>query len=221
MIPCMLIAYDSQGNVIATLGHSVVHDDDGDVVGMVDFGAHEQAGGEMTDVWIVEQEVRGTERPGPDWSLCPGGPDVGHRADKSSGECPGGEYRRFAKGSKTWPEWIAGRVYDFRVELHGPPGQKRISALVHRASGARRERAVIEAAIASRIAEANGAPADIRDLVGGPERPLVLDDRGQTASRRPVTRPQLPMIGLGSRSEPTRLADPRAADSRPSGRNQR
>lgn len=75
-------------------------------------------------------------------------------------------------GAKAWPEWLGARAHDFRVELEGPPGRKRIAALVHKTSGARRDRAAIEAAIAERIAHAAGKPADIRDLVGGPDRPL-------------------------------------------------
>lgn len=169
----MLVAYDADGDVVATLDHLVATDEAGYVIGLVDFDAHELTGGELTDVWQVAGAV----------------------------------------GSKTWPEWIGGRVYDFRVELTGPPGAKRISALVHvghpvrtvggillpalPASGHRRERAAIEAAIAQRIeAAAEGQPADIRDIVGGPDRPLLLDDKGRTALRLPVVRPALPIVGL-------------------------
>lgn len=92
-----------------------------------------------------------------------------------------------AVGSATWPEWIGSRAHDFRVELDGT----RIVALVHKASGMRRERAVIEAAIEERIAAANGKPADIRDLVGGPDRPLILDDEGRTVARVPSGPPRI------------------------------
>ena len=34
-----------------------------------------------------------------------------------------------AKGSKVWPEHLGGRAHDFRVELEGPAGGKRIAAL--------------------------------------------------------------------------------------------
>jgi hypothetical protein len=100
------------------------------------------------------------------------------------------------RGSKVWPEWLGGRAQDFRVELDGPPGRKRISALVHKTSGYRRERAAVEDAIASRIAAAAGAPADIRDLVGGPDRPLALDDDGRPAVRAPIVRPNLPVVAV-------------------------
>ena len=145
----MLVAYDASGDILATLDYMVAKDDSGEPVGLVDFDAHEQVGGEMTDVWMVEG----------------------------------------ADGSKVWPEWLGSRAHDFRVELDGPPGRKRISALVHKISGQRRERAAIEAAIAARIAAANGEPADIRDIVGGPDRPLRLDDEG-----RPLVSPA-PAIG--------------------------
>jgi hypothetical protein len=137
----MLIAYDSDGNITATLDHMVARDEDGRVTGLIDFGAHEDAGGEMTDVWTV------------------------------SG----------AKGSKVWPEWLGSRAHDFRVELEGDPGRKRIGALVHRESGHRHVRADIEAAIEA-VPVVNGA-RDIRHLVGGPDRPLHLDEQGRTAER--------------------------------------
>jgi hypothetical protein len=156
----MLLAYNADGDVLATLDHAVAHDDDGNVTGLVDFSAVEAAGGDMTDVWVVD-------------SGDPGKP---------------------IKGSKTWPEWLGASAHDFRVELEGPAGKKRIAALVHKTSGHRRERATIEAAIAERIAAANGQPADIRDLVGGPDRPLFLDDKGRTAKRPKVTRPKLPLV---------------------------
>lgn len=83
-----------------------------------------------------------------------------------------------AKGSKVWAEWLGVRAHEFRVELEGPAGRKRIAALVHRESGVRRERATVEAAIAERIRDAGDGPADLRDLVGGPDRPLPLDIGG-------------------------------------------
>ena len=86
-----------------------------------------------------------------------------------------------AVGSGTWPEWIGGRAHDFKVETD--PSTKRIKALVHKTSGHRRTRSSVEAAISKRIKDATGQPADIRDLVGGPTRPLVLDDEGKTIGR--------------------------------------
>jgi hypothetical protein len=150
----MLIAYAADGSVVATLDHMVALDDQGRAIGLVDFAAHELAGGDHTAIWSV------------------------------SG----------AAGSKIWPEWLGGRAHDFRVELAGPPGRKHIAALVHKTSGHRRERAVIEAAITGRIEAAKGGPADIRDLVGGPDRPLNIDAEGRTASRIPHTRPNLPLV---------------------------
>lgn len=156
-----LIAYDGDGNVVGTLGYMVALDEAGEAVGLIDFAAHEEAGGEMTDVWIVDG----------------------------------------ASGSKTWPEWLGSHAHDFRVELEGPAGGKRIGALVHKESGHRRERAAIESAIEQRIAAANGAPADIRDLVGGPDRPIHLDEHGRSAARPQSKRPNLPLVAARERSE--------------------
>lgn len=152
--PGCLIAYDADGNVVATLDHCIQADDDGRVLGLVDFAGHEEAGGEHLAIWEVSN----------------------------------------ATGSKVWPEWLGAQAHQFRVELVGPPGRKRIAALVHRASGIRRERAQVEGAIAARIAAADGGPADIRDLVGGPDRPLVLGADGRTLRRTPRKRPALPVV---------------------------
>jgi hypothetical protein len=159
---CSLLAYDAAGNVIGTLDFMVHRNDDGEADGLIDFAAHEAAGGKLTDVWKVGN----------------------------------------ATGSGTWPEWLGSRAHDFTVELG--PG-KRITALVHRDSGHRRERVVLEAAIAFRIAEAAGEPADIRDLVGGPTAPLVLDDAGRTIGRSPQpagSPAHLPVIGMVARQQP-------------------
>ena len=155
----MLVAYGATGDIVATLDCLVNYDPDGKPLGLVDFAAHEEAGGAHTDIWQVNN----------------------------------------AAGSKVWPEWLGGRAHDFRVELDGPPGHKHIAALVHKVSGHRRERSVIESAIAKRIEAAKGKPADLRDIVGGPDRPLPLDDEGRDAVRREAVRPTLPLIGLRSR----------------------
>jgi hypothetical protein len=140
---CCLLAYDAAGTVIATLDTVVVHDENGDVVGLVDFAAHEAAGGEHTAVWAVAG----------------------------------------AAGSKVWPEWLGLGAHQFRVELTGPPGGKRIAALIHKTSGHRRERSALEGALAAIEPDANGA-RDIRHLVGGPDRPLVLNADGRTVPRQ-------------------------------------
>ena len=121
--------------------------------------------------------------------------------DVEAHELAGGKLRDIwevpgAAGSGTWPEWLGSAVFDFRVEL-GP--DKRISALVHKVSGYRRERAAIEAAVAQRkAATPEGEPVDLRDILGGPNRPLILDDQGRTVGRSPTnagTPAHLPIIG--------------------------
>ncbi len=154
---CSLLAYDDDGNVIATLDHMVARDADGNVVGLIDFDAHETAGGEHTDIWQVEG----------------------------------------AKGSKTWPEWLGAGAHDFKVELEGKTGKKRLAALVHKESGHRRERADIDARIADRVAKAKpGQAVDIRDIVGGPDRPLALHSTGATKGVGKATRAKAPAAVL-------------------------
>lgn len=152
MGPGMLLAYDAAGDVIATLDYLTARGDDGQVIGLVDFAAHEAAGGKLRDCW----DVAG------------------------------------AAGSATWPEWLSGRAHEFRVELDG---DRRIQALVHRASGHRREREVVESAI--RQARTPDLRGDIRPIVGGPDRPLRLDGDGRTEGkgRVPARRTLLPLVG--------------------------
>lgn len=155
--PHSLLAYDDSGSIVGTLDYCVARNDAGDVVGLVDFEAHELAGGKLRDIWLVSN----------------------------------------ATGSGTWPEWLGSQAHGFTVELH--PQTKRITALVHKVSGHRRERAAIEAAIEAVQPDATGAK-DIRHLVGGPNRPLALDENGQTLGpdhpRAPKgTPPHLPLIG--------------------------
>lgn len=166
--PGMLLAYDAAGEIVATLDHRVIYAEDGSALGLVDFAAHEEAGGDHTDIWRVTQEHDGV--------------DLGT-----------------VKGSKVWPEWLGARAHEFRVELEGPPGRRRIGALIHKASGHRRERADVEAAIARRHSETEpGEPVDLRDIVGGPTRPVDLDEAGRTKAR-PASAPHkpLPLVGRG------------------------
>lgn len=156
MRPHALLAYDSAGAVVATLDHVVARDPDGNVTGLIDFGAHEANGGKLRDIWSVSN----------------------------------------ATGSGTWPEWLGSTAHDFTVEFDG----KHIAALVHKTSGHRRERAVIEAAIAlaPEVMLPDGRLAkDLRSTVGGPGKPLTLDENGRTAQRpaNAGTPAHLPLIG--------------------------
>jgi hypothetical protein len=157
-MPCMLVAYDGAGNVVATLDFMVARDAEGKVRGWIDFAAHEAAGGKLRDIWNVGNAV----------------------------------------GSGTWPEWLGGQAHAFSVELDA---DNRITGLKHQASGLRRDRLGVEAAIAGRIATAGEDAADLRDLVGGPTAPLLLDEVGATIGRSPRaeavgTPSHLPVLGI-------------------------
>lgn len=162
----MLLAYDAAGNITETLDYMVARDETGKVVGIIDFEAHERAGGKMRDIWTAN-----------------------------------------AVGSGTWPEWIGPQAHAFRVERDATG---RIAAIVHKTSGHRREREAIEDAIAARIRESAGQKADIRDIVGGPTAPLVLDEDGRTRSRdiRP-TPAHLPIVGSTKASSSLKLRSQR------------
>ena len=101
-----------------------------------------------------------------------------------------------ATGSGTWPEWLGSQAHAFRAELTG----QLITTLVHKISGVRRERAAIEAAIAATPVDGRTGAKDIRHIVGGPQRPLLLDEDGRTIGpdhpEAPKGTPKhLPLIG--------------------------
>jgi hypothetical protein len=54
-----LIAYDADGNVVATLDKLVVRDDDGKPA-LVDFAAHEASGARLRDIWEASDAIRST-----------------------------------------------------------------------------------------------------------------------------------------------------------------
>jgi hypothetical protein len=157
-----LLAYDEDGNIIATLDHVVARNPEGRAVGLIDFEAHEKAGGRLRDIWEVERAV----------------------------------------GSSTWPEWLGAAAMEFQAEvditesttLDGELVQRRgpIRALIHKSSGRRRDRGAIERSIDKVKPDAQGR-RDIRHLVGGPGRPLLLDDEGRViprpANREPTALP--------------------------------
>lgn len=158
----MLVAYDAEGAVVATLDYLAVRSADGEMVGLVDFSEVEASGAALADLWRVEG----------------------------------------AAGSGSWPEWIGAQAHSFRVELEetfaravprGDRPDQRIRALVHKASGHRRERADVDQAIAARIVAAGHSPADVRDLVGGPDRPLAIDDEGSNRLPDPAVVAEIPV----------------------------
>lgn len=168
----MLVAYDTSGQIIATLWKAVQTADDG-TVGMVDFLAAE-ASGPLTEVWHV----------------------------------PG------AAGSGTWPEWLGSGAHMFKV-VRDPSHPHPIRELVHvgrpatadessqpipaiPASGHRRIRDDIEAAVQARLGQAlaDAAPTvDIRDITGLPDEPLQLLPDGTTRPPQSRLIPRLPWIG--------------------------
>lgn len=97
-----------------------------------------------------------------------------------------------AVGSGTWPEWISSRAHEFRVERDGGL----ITALVHRTSGHRRERAAVMRELRARGQASPDGVIDARDLLGGPDRPLLLDDDGRTRQRVRRPPPNLPSLPM-------------------------
>jgi hypothetical protein len=131
-----------------------------------------------------------------------------------------------AVGSGVWPEWLGPRAAEFKVELdrrHKHP----IRRLVHRQSGHVRDRAQIEQAISDRADAAGEEPVDLRDIVGGPGRPIPLDADGRTAPPLRRHLAGVPLVRPDGSSPtppgpPTRAAGEQAVDApAPRGRGTR
>jgi hypothetical protein len=146
--------------------------------------AYDAAGNVIATLdWVVQRDANGTP--------------IGV-VDFAAHESADGEHTDIwtvqgAVGSKHWPEWLGIGATRFRVELDGPSGHKRLAALVERNTGHRRERGAIEQAIANAPLTATGE-RDLRAIVGGPWRALLLDEEGRTRERPQHPDPVLPML---------------------------
>jgi hypothetical protein len=181
-----LIAYNAAGEVVGTLDQLVRYDDEGDVLGVVDFEAQESAGRKLRDVWEVSTAV----------------------------------------GSATWPEWLGAKAHNFTVELdadkrikalvHKDSGHRRERADIEAAIQGRINDKKAEAKkrgddmrkdakakglprnVVDAMPDPEPEPADLRDLVGGPDRPLLLDEDGHTKPKAAKSqKPSLPVISVG------------------------
>lgn len=166
-MPTSLLAYDAAGNVIATLDHMVAQDAARNVVGLVDFEAHELAGGSLTDIWIVSGAVgSGTW---PEW-LGAGAHDFTVDLDPGFGP----------------PGFVPGR-HRIGALVHKTSGFRRERAAVMAEIAAR------TAAATERTPE--GRPiVDLRDLLGSPTRPLRIGPAGRTLPPIAVPPSNLPIL---------------------------
>jgi hypothetical protein len=185
----MLVGWNAAGDIVSTQEFMTIKDENDEILGLVDYEAHEAAGGRMRDITEFPNVVGSATWP----------------------EWLGGQAHHFM----------------VELEPNPSPARARIKALVHKTSGHRRERAAIEAAISERINEkkaeakkrgderrahlrkrgvaiADEFPdpppeaADLRDMLGGPNRPLLLDEDGRTKPRVKAKRPALPVISRRS-----------------------
>jgi hypothetical protein len=153
-----LLAYDAGGNVVATLDSMVVRTATGDVVGLVDFGAHERDGQPLAEIWTNDQAVgSGT------WPEFLGGRAHEFRVELEPG------------WSRTDPNRSGYRI---RALLHRFSGQRRERAEVEQAIAAvlaklpppDERTAADQAAISPALAAVVGAPGSV----------LPLDAAGRT-----------------------------------------
>jgi hypothetical protein len=166
----MLIAYDAAGDVIATLDRVVVYGPAGEAIGLVDFAAHEAAGGKLRDVWNVVGNGVPASGSGT-WPEFLGARAHDFRVERADGRIvalvhkASGHRRTRADAEKAVRE-IVGRDLD--------PGQP--------------------------PDRAHNTARALRDRLGSPSRPLELDADGKaaTAPERPQ-RPVLPLVGASGR----------------------
>jgi hypothetical protein len=165
-----LLAWDADGNVIATLDDMVVKDDLGRVLGHVDFEAHEVAGKPLTDIWVrSDAEGSGTW---PEWLDRP----LDFKVEK-----------RPRPGSSP----------HIRALVHRDSGYKRERADIERAIADRID--TLRSNLPPEYAD-DQLPEELlrkvlADIRGTPTRPLLVDDEGRTRARPVATRPRLTAEG--------------------------
>lgn len=228
-----LIGWDKDGNVVRQRHELLVPDEDGRYW-PADFEAHELAGGHMTDIIVLSavavrtlaeaDQIGKPFVPGDTRRLFAMDTRKTYLMD-DNGQWV--ETERRVEGAGSWPEFL-GSIDGFRVERR--PGVKggshRIRALVHKASGHRRERAAIQAEIERRVRESIGRAkvrgaemraelraqglddalldpppetVDVGDLLGGPADPLLIDDQGRTVAPTRRSAPALPVVAARER----------------------
>lgn len=186
-----LVAYDANGNIVATLNVAVRKDEDGKPE-VIDFEAHEVAGGRLRDIWENSEAVGSATWP--EW--------IGPRAHDFKVELdpnPGKARARIAalvhkkSGHRRSRADIEAAIAE-RINEKKAEAKKRGDDLRR---DLRKRTGMTEDMIAL-VDDPEPDPADLRDLVGGPGKPLLLDEDGRTRPRPAKSqRPALPVVKRG------------------------
>jgi hypothetical protein len=188
----MMVFYDSDGNVVGTLDHLVQYDDDlREAIGLVDFEAFEAAGGRMREIKEVSGAVGSATWP--EW--------IGAKAHDFQVELdpdPGNARARIKalvhkkSGHRRERHEIEAAISE-RINEKKADARKQGEEL-------RRDlrRQKVSAEMVAEVTDPDPEPADIRDIVGGPGKPLLLDEDGRTRERVKVARPDLPVVKRGT-----------------------
>lgn len=186
-----LVAYDANGEVVGTLDSVVAKDNDGNVVGLVDFAAHEEAGGRLRDIW--DREGAAGSATWPEW--------IGAQAYDFKVELdanPGNARAKIAalvhkkSGHRRDRASIEAAVQE-RINDRKMDARKKGDAMRHDL----RQRGMA-AEMLELVQDPEAEAADLRDLLGGPGKPLLLDEDGRTRPRPAKSqRPALPVVRKG------------------------
>lgn len=146
----MLLAYNEDGDVVATLDYLVSYDPDtGDALGLVDFEAVEEAGRPLTDVWEASDAVgSGTW---PEW--------IGTAAHDFKVTRSGGKIIRLTHRKS--------KAKRSRAEV-----KKAIAAAIRESEGPPNITAIVGSPVQSLMLDADGQPA-IREKARRTDLPLV------------------------------------------------
>jgi hypothetical protein len=185
-----LIAYDANGDIVGTLDHMLAKDDAGNVAGLVDFAAHEDAGGRLREIWTQSSAVGSASWP--EWigsqahdftvELDPDPSPARARIKALVHKKSGHRRERAAIEAE-----IEKRINAARSEAH-KQGDERRKQLKARG---------VKAEIVAQFSDPPPAAVDLRDLLGGPGKPLLLDENGKTRPRQQRSRPDLPVVKRG------------------------
>ncbi|MEA2677397.1 MAG: hypothetical protein QOJ81_1538 [Chloroflexota bacterium] len=183
----MLVHWDATGAIVHTNDYMIAFDENSAVIGLIDFAAHEAAGGRMRDIVYDPGAVgAGTW---PEWL--------------------GGRAHEFKVELDPNPGQARARI---KALVHRTSGHRRVRASVDAAIAERINEKRLEAtrlgedrrkelrrlkvsqSVIEEAVDPEPEPADLRDIVGGPGKPLLLDADGKTMARPKVERPNLPIV---------------------------
>jgi hypothetical protein len=183
-----IIFWDASGQVVGWIDSMNAYDDDHNVIGKVDFEAHELAGGRLRDIKHVEDAVGGGT-----WLEWLGGSAYDFTVELDPNPFPARARITALVHKKSGHRRVRA---DIEAAITERINEKKAAAK-KAGDEIRRDlkRRGLDDEMVALVEDPASEPADLRDLLGGPNRPLLLDEEGRTRPRPAKSRrPALPVV---------------------------